>query len=173
MSPVRTFHQRHHGDLRQLEAALCGVWATEVLAPSAAVWLIAPRLANVAVLDNRAGEYGGIDPAWTWREIRLFDCLGSLLGAGSEIRIKTAPADQNRAALEELHRRGRDLGAHDGLHVRLSEQLGSQGLLTSRCAVRGELLRPSGYVFDDDSIVTYSIDPGEVSAMGATLQAEW
>lgn len=173
MTAGRIFAQRTPGDRSQLHALLSGIWATEVLSPSSEVWLIAPAILNWAVLDNRVGEYTGVDQSWSWREIRLFDCLGSLLGRGTHVRLKATSASQNRTSLEELRLRARDLGAEDRLHVRLSGQLGSLGLLTGRCAVRGPL--PPGPVGSDpgDRLISYTVDADEISATGTTFRAEW
>lgn len=173
MNTPRTVFKRHDRAKEEVRRLLVGVFATELLKPSREIWIVSPWISNVTILDNSTGEYSALEPSWTYREIRLLDCLQALLARGTTVRIKTVPDPRNRPLLGDLARRARDVGAEDRLLTRQSAVLHTKGLLTDRCLLRGSMnLTIRGVEFNEEA-VTYDVDPRERAAMGISFADQW
>src|SRR5437660_679004 len=68
---TRVIHKaswRSRDEARELLGLLL---AAEVVSPSRELWVVSPWISNVAVLDNRAADFSGLEPAWPRTWIRL------------------------------------------------------------------------------------------------------
>ena len=91
--------------------------ATELLFPSRDIWLVSPWVTDLPLLDNRAGAYSGIEPAWPKSYLRLAELLAYSLKSSPETQLKvvTRPDEHNKSFCNRL----RELTRLDGTAGRL------------------------------------------------------
>jgi phosphatidylserine/phosphatidylglycerophosphate/cardiolipin synthase-like enzyme len=169
----RTIYKRYDRAREEVHRLLTAVFAAELLKPSAELWLVSPWIRDVAVLDNRAGDFAAIQPAWAQREIRLLDCLEALLARGASVHVKTSDDLASRGLLDILERRARDIGATEQLHTRTNSLLHTKGLLTSRCLIRGSMNFTFRGVELNEEAVTYDVDPAAIAEMRIAFADQW
>ena len=103
----------------QLANCLASVFALELLAPSAEMYLISPWLSNVSLLPNRFGQFRALVPDFSTTMLTLADLLGTLADRGAQIRVmcrpgqpytedllRRLPSSVQRRTAETLHEKG-------------------------------------------------------------------
>jgi phosphatidylserine/phosphatidylglycerophosphate/cardiolipin synthase-like enzyme len=169
----RTIYKRHDRAREEVRRLLAAIFSAELTQPSSEVWLVSPWIRNVVVLDNQGGDFAALDVTWGQREIRLFDCLASLVARGGRVRLKTSRDRASQDLVAALTRRARDLEVADHLQVSVSDRLHTKGLLTDRCLIRGSMnFTLRGVEFNEEA-VTYDIDPASIAEMRISLDEQW
>jgi phosphatidylserine/phosphatidylglycerophosphate/cardiolipin synthase-like enzyme len=78
------------------------VFVSELLSPSRCLWIVSPWLRDVPVLDNTAGEFASLVPAFPHTFVRLTYLLRELVGRGTAIVVATRKEPGNRQVLDAL-----------------------------------------------------------------------
>jgi hypothetical protein len=144
--------------------ALAMVLAQELISPSRDVFIVAPWISNIQLLDNSEGHFQSLNPEWSKGAIRLNDILVSLAGLGSRIRVYTRPDSHNNAFLERLQAGLSEVGASPECVIARREHLHTKGVLTDRILIDGSMnLTHNGIAINDEQ-VTVSFDPGQVAS---------
>jgi hypothetical protein len=160
--PNRVIKSRAPGGTTQLADMLASLLALELMAPSGRLYLISPRLGDMAVISSPFGQFRALMPEIGRTELRLSDALGALAARGSTVRVLYRPGDVHTDAFiarlaPDVERRGL---------ARLDER----GLVSERFYLRGSLEFDLGGVGAGDESVEMSTDPSDVSR--ALLEAE-
>jgi len=74
---------------RVLPDLLQSIFTAELLMPSQELWLVSPWISDIAVIDNRTGEFNTIVPEWDRVPIRLSQVLCYLANTSAQINIAT------------------------------------------------------------------------------------
>lgn len=85
----RTIHRAGPVARRELLDLMTVLWAAEVIRPSRVLFLAAPVVADTLLLDNRAGSFSGLEPAWGERTIGLAELIVRNLIFGGQVRVIT------------------------------------------------------------------------------------
>jgi phosphatidylserine/phosphatidylglycerophosphate/cardiolipin synthase-like enzyme len=170
---ARTIYKRYDRAREEVNRLLTTIFAGEMLAPSKELWLVSPWIRDIAVLDNRAGDFNALQASWGRREIRLFECLGELLERGSVVRIKTSDDPTSIDLLAGLQREADAAGYGDRLATKSASLLHTKGLLTSRCLIRGSMNFTFRGVELNEEAVTYDTDPAEIAEMRISVAEQW
>ena len=138
-----------------LGTLLTAVWAAEVVRPSAFLLLAATELHDGPALDNRAGGFSGLEPAWGERVIRVSDVLLRALKHGGEVWAFTRRrADGPSLFLARLRARAAESGFAARLRTAEPEALPVNGLYGDGFAVAGALaLTEAGPDFAGEGVV--------------------
>lgn len=160
--PNRVIKSRAPGGASQLADALASLVALELLSPGGRLYLISPRLGDMAIVRSPFGQFRTLMPELGWSELRLGEALGVLASRGSKVRVLYRPGDTHTDAFvarlaPEVERRA---------VARLDER----GLISERFYLRGSLEFDLGGVSAGDESVEISTDPEDVSR--ALLDAE-
>jgi hypothetical protein len=170
---ARTIYKRYDRAREEVRRLLAMVFASELLQPSRELWLVSPWLRDVAVLDNRTGDFAAIVPAWAQRELRILDCLTTLLDLGVALHIKVSKDPASQALTDVLRRYARERQADDRLRTRVSSVLHTKGLVTSRCLIRGSMNFTVRGVELNEEAVTYDVDPAAIADMRIAFADQW
>jgi hypothetical protein len=124
-----------------LQAAdlLQSLFVVEFICPSRVLWLVSAWVSDVPVLDNSAGGFVGIDPAWDVRQMRLSEVLVALAARGTQIVVAANTDDHNRAFVERLHSTSLQFGVGDLVQVGLHPHLHAKGLLGDDYHLHGSM----------------------------------
>ncbi len=144
---------------------LAFVFAQELLEPSGEVFIVAPWISNVAILDNRLGQFSTVNPEWAKREVRLIEVIVAMASNDTLIHLHTRPDPHNKQFQWRVEEALSDGGVSDRL--RWSERdpyLHTKGLLTDRALIDGSMnLTESGVALNEET-VTISYEPADISA---------
>lgn len=110
---------------------------------------------------------------WGLREIRLLDCLMTLLQRGTTVRLKTGTEDASVGVVRELERRANDIDSSEQLITKSSALLHTKGLLTSRCLIRGSMNFTLKGIYLNEEAVTYDVDKSAIAEMRIALDDQW
>ena len=139
-----------HASVRDVLAL---VFAQELLAPSRDVFIVAPWITNVPILDNRLGGFDALNPEWGKRHIPLVEVLGALAARGASLHIYTRPARHNATFETRLDRTMQDSGVAHMCRFKTRDRLHTKGLLTDRVLIDGSMnLTISGISVNDESV---------------------
>ncbi len=138
-----------------LAALLTAVWAGELIRPSKFLILAATELHDGPALDNRAGGFSGLEPAWGERVIRVSDVLLRVLKHGGEVWALTRRrADGPNLFLARLRARAAENGLSLRLRTAEPEALPAAGLYGDGFTLTGVFaLAETGPDFAGEGIV--------------------
>jgi phosphatidylserine/phosphatidylglycerophosphate/cardiolipin synthase-like enzyme len=146
-----------------LKELLQTMFASEMLVTGARIWVVSPWVTNVALLDNRSGNFDALNPEWGHREVRVAEILSFLMTRGNQVVVVTRDLDINKGLITALEDEVRRLDLQDQLSIILREQLHSKGILLSRSMLLGSMnLTYSGIEINDES-VEFVIDPEDIA----------
>lgn len=142
------------------------VFAQELLAPSKHVFFVAPWISNVAVFDNRLGQFDSLNPEWGKRDVRLVEVMVAMASGGAAIHIHTRPDAHNKHFRMRIEEAMTDAGTADLLRWKNDDpHLHTKGILTDRVSIRGSMNLTENGVAINDELITVSYDPADVAAM--------
>lgn len=140
---------------REAERLLQTILLAELVSPSKVIWLISPWVSDVAILDNRAGAYAGIEPTWGRRAITLVEALTALLSRGTRVVVATRPDPHNTRFAQRLESAARAIGCWEQLliHQDDRESLHEKGLVGDDYYVSGSMnFTESGIRLNDEAV---------------------
>ena len=154
----RIFKSRSTGSATVKEL-LQTMFVGEILQPGPAIWIVSPWISDVALIDNRSGNFDTLNPEWGRREVRLVDVLVTLMIRGAVINIVTRDEESNTTFLNRLDEVVRQNAVENFLIVLKHNQLHTKGILLSKSLLMGSMnLTYYGLSINDESI-TFSIEP--------------
>lgn len=98
---TRTIHLHNELGRRQLREVLSSLLSALMLAPER-IWLVSPWVSDFDLLDNRAGDWSVLQPAWGLRVVRFSEMLMECVEAGCELNLVTKHDERNGAFLSRL-----------------------------------------------------------------------
>src|SRR5437764_14410528 len=104
----------------------------EMLHTTGTLWIVSPWVTNVALIDNRSGNFDSLNPEWGRREVRIAEVLSFLMARGSRVVLVTRNLDTNKGLVVALNEEAQRLALNDQLKVILRDHLHSKGILLSR-----------------------------------------
>ncbi|MFX0540044.1 phospholipase D-like domain-containing protein DpdK [Ornithinimicrobium sp. Y1847] len=124
------------GQTRILNDVMQNLLVTELLVPSAQLWVLSPWISDIDVIDNTAGQFKTVLPGLPARRIRLTEVLIELARRGSDVRVLTRDVESNTVARQRLENVA-GLGAKPA--VRIHATLHDKGILGDRFHLQGSM----------------------------------
>lgn len=169
MSTLRQISARRSS--REVPELLSAIFVGELLAPSAVLWLEAPWIADIPVVDNRTDRFTNLAPTLSRGFWRLSQVLAQLVGRGTVVHVATQSDDHNAAFLAALTTAVPT--GHPGMRVHCVNQLDARGILGDGFFLGGSLnLTHTGLTTNDDK-VTFLCDPGALAPLVQEFQDRW
>ncbi|MGB1252130.1 MAG: phospholipase D-like domain-containing protein DpdK [Candidatus Promineifilaceae bacterium] len=117
--------------LSQMQLSLGSLFSLELLLPSAEMYLFSPWISDIALVDNRVGQYRALRPDEAPSYLRLTELLNHLAQQGTRIHILCRP---NLPRNEEVLRRLDPI-----IKVKYIETFHEKGLITPQFYWRGSM----------------------------------
>src|SRR5688572_16704621 len=114
---------------------LAFVFSQELVLPSKDVFVVAPWISNIPVLDNRQGGFMSLNPEWSRSEIHLVDVLATMATRGARLHIHVNKDTHNLYTESRLHEALSDAGVSGQCRWRSHKHLHTKGLLTDRVLI--------------------------------------
>lgn len=143
--------------------ALAAVFAEELLAPSKTVYLLAPWISNIVIFDNSVGNFSGLNPEWSRREIRLIDVLLVIASNDTQLVIRVRPDNHNKSFEKRLFGELADLGLQDKCDWRESATLHTKSLLTDHVLIAGSMNFTERGISLNEEVVTVDFDSQHIA----------
>lgn len=132
---------------------LAFVFSQELVLPSKDVFVVAPWISNIPVLDNRQGGFMSLNPEWSRSEIHLVDVLTTMATRGARLHIHVNKDTHNLYTESRLHEALSDAGVSGQCRWRTHKNLHTKGLLTERVLISGSMnLTRNGVRILDESV---------------------
>lgn len=150
---------------REVEVLLQNLFVIEALRPSRVLWLVSPWITDIEVVDNRSAGFGGVEPLWPQRRLRLSEVLASIAQHGTEVVVATRADTHNDAFRERLTAAAGALAAGDRVRhvIDADEEQHEKGLLGDGFFLSGSMNFTVRGVHLNDEVVTVSVDEAEVA----------
>lgn len=134
------------------------------------IWLVSPWVSNFMLLDNRAGSWDSIEPAWGGREVDFIELLASAINNGAQLSLVTRDLPQNRSFMKGLENR---LNSHAEYRLELRDQLHTKGLLTSHFFLKGSMNFTWSGVNRNEEYVELSCDPHMIGEAITAFESQY
>lgn len=138
------------------------MFVAEVLQPGEDIWIVSPWISNVVLIDNRSGNFDGLNPEWGRREIRLADVLVTLMSHGTKAQIVTRNESSNDSFRTKIADLAREHDLEDSLSVHIHDPLHTKGILLTRCLLMGSMNLTYNGMQINDEWVEFSIDQADL-----------
>lgn len=136
-------------------------FATELLRPSACVWVVSPWLSDVPVLDNSHGGYESVVPSLPRTPLRLSRVLAHLAAQGTHIVLATRRGDYATAIGEGL---AGHLSEHQ-LTIRRDDDLHTKGIVGANACITGSMNFTHNGLESLTEVVTLETSPQRVASI--------
>lgn len=122
-----------------VQEALAFVFAQELLLPSENVFIVAPWISNIPILDNRHGGFMALNPEWPRQDIYLVEILTTLATRGARLHLHVGVDSHNGYVESRLRGALEDAGVAGQCHWKAHPHLHTKGILTDHVLVSGSM----------------------------------
>ena len=156
------------GNRDEVRDLLESLFVAELMAPSPEFWLVSPWISDVAIIDNRAGGYVGLEPSWPKRKITLAEILACTLNRSPEMVLHVVTRPPEFASSRNFVSRLKTLIELDGNTANLHtdedrETLHTKGLATPSFAWIGSMNFTNNGIEILDETVKIETDASTIS----------
>ncbi|ADN77437.1 conserved hypothetical protein [Ferrimonas balearica DSM 9799] len=157
----------------EIQDVLCGLLTAEVIRPSSTLWLVSPWVTDLDLLDNRAGNFDFLEPAWGRRKVQITEMLTRMLVNGGHLKLVTNCDAHNARFLRHLHQRAEAYGVCERLSVLQKEKLHTKGILGEHYYLHGSMNLTLGGVEINDEQINLSIDRQSIAEAMLTFRKHY
>ena len=145
--------------MRQLRETLSDLLIGLILYPDE-IWLVSPWVSDLDLLDNRAGDWDSIEPAWGARQVRFSEMLATAVASGCSLRLVTKSDEMNQKFYDRLVS-----GLSSSFEVSKLEKdtLHTKGMLCSSFFLSGSMNFTYSGTHRNDERVELTIDANKIS----------
>ncbi|QEQ57700.1 phospholipase D-like domain-containing protein DpdK [Chlorobium phaeovibrioides] len=127
------------------------------------IWIVSPWLTNIALIDNRSGNFDSLNPSWGRREVRLVDVLVGFMEKGVKVFVVTRGIDINQPFINKVSELSEMHAVDDFLKVVLQSELHTKGILLSSSLLMGSMNLTNNGLEMNDEMIQFSIDPEDIA----------
>ena len=122
---------------REVKEVLQGIFVSELVRPSAVLWIVSPWISDIMVIDDKAGRFRFLHDSGQ-SHVRLSHVIQRLARNGTKIRIVTRPDPSNEGFLTAM----RSISTHykdSDIEVITLEGIHAKGLAGDGYALTGSM----------------------------------
>ncbi|AMJ72282.1 PLD-like domain protein [Enterobacter cloacae] len=134
------------------------------------IWLVSPWVSNFTLLDNRAGNWDSIDPAWGGREVDFVELLACAVNNGAQLSLVTRNVPISRTFVKALEHQ---LNKNADYRLEWREHLHTKGLLTQHFFLKGSMNFTWSGVNRNEECVELSSDPHMIGDAMAAFEEQY
>jgi len=122
-----------------VQEALAFVFTQELLLPSEHVFVVAPWISNIPILDNHQGGFAALNPEWPRADIHFVEVLATLATRGAQLHLHVGTDSHNRYFESKLKEALTDAGVSAQCQWKAHRHLHTKGILTDQVLVSGSM----------------------------------
>lgn len=170
---VREIRTSAYSGGHETRALLQSLFAAEVLSPSRCLWIVSPWVSDLGIIDNSAGTFGALDPAWPAAPVRLTRVLLHMLKRGSTVVVATRPATYNDDFVSRITEAAAQAGVAERLQLHRAGELHEKGVLGDSFFLSGSMnFTPSGIEINEE-LIRFETDSAVVAATALDYFERW
>lgn len=143
---------------------LQSMFVAEMLMSEGDLWIVSPWISNVALIDNRSGNFDSLNPEWGRRVVRLVDVLLALMSRGTTVNVVTRSDETNGAFIGRMQDMAQQLALEDYVSITMREKLHTKGVLLSNSLLMGSMNLTYYGMQINDEWVEFSVDPEDLAS---------
>jgi len=144
---------------RELVGLLQTIFIAELVKPSRQLWIVSPWLADIPLIDNRAGVLSRFSGRWEATEIRLLEILRDLATRGTKVRIVTQDLEANAPFLRQIRALETEIRGLGSIQVQIDKELHTKGILGDGFLLAGSMNLTVSGVQRNDELLTLHLAP--------------
>lgn len=145
------------------------VFAAELIVPSSCLWIVAPWITDIPILDNRTGAFSTVEPTWPNTRVRLSEFLLRQASVGTTVRIATRSDGKSRRFHEAMEAKGK----HLRVDVRQEKVLHQKGIVGEGFYLAGSMnFTMNGLTVNDESVI-FTTDESQVAEARINFRDQW
>jgi phosphatidylserine/phosphatidylglycerophosphate/cardiolipin synthase-like enzyme len=145
---------------RDLAVVLQTLFIAELVKPSRQLWIVSPWIADVPLVDNRAGVLSRFSGRWEAAELRLLDIVRYLAERGTQVRIVTKDLEENASFLRQARQLENIAFPRQGsVRVQIDTMLHTKGILGDEFWLAGSMNLTVAGVQRNDEQITLHLSP--------------
>lgn len=156
---------------RAIRDLLQGLLITEVLQPSSPLWLLSGWVSDIPCIDNRARQFGAVDPDWPAGFVSLIAVLRTAITRGGSLAIVLRDVEHNHWFVERL--RPLQLLYPNQVKWILAPEFHEKGLVGRGFVLSGSMNFTHNGIEVNDEHLIYRTDPDVVAERRLTLETLW
>jgi len=159
MIPDRQIFVHNNYSDQKFRETLSDLMIALMLSPDE-LWLVSPWITDFNLLDNRAGEWDGVNPDWGCRYVTFVELLGAIVDCGSTLKVVMKDDDINqkfKAKLSDL------VSEVELVTYYISETVHTKGFLSSEFFLAGSMNFTYSGTNKNDEHIKISIEPRVIS----------
>jgi len=154
---------------RQIPDLLQTIFVSELIAPSACLWIVSPWVSDIPIINNTTNSFQSLDTTWGRGIIRFSQVLKSLADLGSTIHVATRPDSHNLGFIDRL----RSTVNPDKIQTHSVETLHEKGIVGDEFYLGGSMnFTHNGITFNEEAVV-YNTDQQTVAERRIILKDRW
>lgn len=166
---IRTIHTRACS--HQVPDLLQVIFTTELIRPSSDLWLVAPWVSDIPILDNSDLAFRALEPNWPRSLILLSTVLRRLGELGTSVRVVVGPSKHNQYIRDSLKAISGIAG--NRITVSTDDMNHSKGILGDRFFLSGSMNLTNNGIGQNGETVHFHLDPAQIAATRLEFQARW
>lgn len=156
------------GAIRDL---LQSIFVAELLKPSQRLWLAFGWISDVEILDNRARQFGALQPDWPSTTIRLSHVLAALANRGGDIALVLRDVEHNRGFINRLDAVRRRFPHR--IRYALGDDVHKKGILGDDFLLNGSMNLTFNGITVNDEHLTLRTDLASVEEWRVVMEEKW
>lgn len=154
---------------RQIPDLLQTIFVSEMIAPSACLWIVSPWISDIPVIDNSTNSFQFLDTSWGRGIVRFSQVLKSLSNLGSTIHIATRPDPHNSSFINVV----RSIARAEKVQIHTVDSLHEKGIVGDQFYIGGSMnFTHNGITFNEEAVV-YNTDLQTVAERRMILKDRW
>lgn len=135
---------------RQIPDLLQTIFVSELISPSACLWIVSPWISDIPVIDNTANSFQYLDPSWAPGRVRFSQVIKTLANLGATIRLATRPDTHNRSFIDRLSEGVKT----DKIQIHCVETLHEKGIVSDAFYLGGSMnFTHNGITFNEEAVI--------------------
>lgn len=154
---------------RQIPDLLQTIFVSELIAPSACLWVVSPWISDIPIINNTTNSFQFLDTSWGRGVVRFSQVLKSLADLGSTIQVATRPDSHNLIFIDRL----RSMANAEKIQIHSVETLHEKGIVGDEFYLGGSMnFTHNGITFNEEAVI-YNTDPETVAERRVILKDRW
>ena len=153
--------------------ALSNLFLAELLDPGEQMYLVSAWVSDIPIIDNSAGTFDAVEPAWEMRWLTLVEVLVALMERGTVVHVKTNEDPHNTAFTERLIARASQSSVEAQLRMRADPDTHSKGLVGKTFALRGSMNLTYNGLREREETIEIDVSSESVATFRLEFADDW
>lgn len=159
------------GQSGAIQDLLQSIFVAELLQPSRMLWMAFGWISDVEILDNRARQFGALQPDWPASTIRLSQVLQTLVERGANIALVLRNVDHNHQFIARLETTRQRFPA--SMRYALGDDVHKKGILGDDFLLNGSMNLTFNGVTVNDEHLTLRTDSASIEEWRLVMEQNW